>query len=159
MKLADPILALALTLALFISCASADTIVVESSPGGIIEQFVERFQELAKSGDDVVIDGPCLSACTLALGCIPSNHLFFTKRAVLGFHEGSEAGSDGDTEVPAPETITFLMQHYPAPVQQWIKAHGGLTRHMIFLKGAELAKMFSNNMVALKSQPDSGQSV
>lgn len=51
------------------------------------------------------------------------------------------------------------MQHYPAPVRKWIKAHGGLTRHMIFLKGAELAKMFPNNMVAIKVQPDAGQSV
>jgi hypothetical protein len=65
MKFAARTLAVALTLVGFVSCASADGIIIENSPGGVIE--------LAKSGD-VVIDGPYLSACTLALG----NHLFIT---------------------------------------------------------------------------------
>jgi hypothetical protein len=30
---------------------------------------------------------------------------------------------------------------YPAELQNWINAHGGLTPHMIFLKGPELEAM------------------
>jgi hypothetical protein len=30
---------------------------------------------------------------------------------------------------------------YPAEIQNWISVHGGLTPHMIFLKGPELAAM------------------
>ena len=40
----------------------------------------------APSGEKVIIDGPCLSACTLVLSTVPSNRICVTKRAVLGFH-------------------------------------------------------------------------
>ncbi len=34
----------------------------------------------------MVIDGPCLSACTLVLSIVPGERICVTKRAVLGFH-------------------------------------------------------------------------
>ncbi len=36
-----------------------------------------------------------------------------------------------------------MMNIYPAELQSWINAHGGLTPHMIFLKGSELSAMVS----------------
>jgi hypothetical protein len=34
-----------------------------------------------------------------------------------------------------------MMDIYPPELQSWINDHGGLTPHMIFLKGPELATM------------------
>jgi hypothetical protein len=36
----------------------------------------------------------------------------------------------------------MLYAMYPARVQRWIARHGGLTRHMIFLRGAQLQSMY-----------------
>jgi hypothetical protein len=40
--------------------AAADEVRVLSSRGGEVGQFIDMFEHLRKSGDRVVIDGPCL---------------------------------------------------------------------------------------------------
>ena len=40
---------------------------VLASPGGQVGPFLELFERVRQSGERVVIDGPCLSACTLVL--------------------------------------------------------------------------------------------
>jgi hypothetical protein len=32
---------------------------------------------------------------------------------------------------------------YPKPIQKWLKLNGGLERRMIYLRGDDLAKMYS----------------
>lgn len=44
---------------------------IEASPGGEASSFVEFFETLRQSGQRVVIDGPCFSACTLVLSIVP----------------------------------------------------------------------------------------
>jgi hypothetical protein len=36
-----------------------------ASPGGQVGLFLDLFERVRASGERVVIDGPCLSACTL----------------------------------------------------------------------------------------------
>ena len=57
-----------------------------ASPGGEVGPFLDLFEGVRNSGERVVIDGPCLSACTLVLSIVPSNRICVTRRAVLGFH-------------------------------------------------------------------------
>jgi hypothetical protein len=57
-----------------------------ASPGGQAGTYLNFFSQLRKSGQRVVIDGPCLSACTLVLSTIPRNRICVTRRAILGFH-------------------------------------------------------------------------
>jgi len=38
------------------------------------------------SGEMVIIDGVCLSACTIVLGSVPHDRICVTSRAKLGFH-------------------------------------------------------------------------
>jgi hypothetical protein len=59
---------------------------IMASPGGQVGPFLELFDRLRESGERVVIDGPCLSACTLVLSTVPSERICVTRRAVLGFH-------------------------------------------------------------------------
>ena len=46
--------------------ARAD-IVIEASPGGEATSFLRFFEAVRLSGERVAVDGPCFSACTLAL--------------------------------------------------------------------------------------------
>ena len=56
--------------ALAVSTASA-TVRIKADPGGQIGPYLENLAVLRSSGERVVIDGPCLSACTMLLGVIP----------------------------------------------------------------------------------------
>jgi hypothetical protein len=44
--------------------------------------------------------------------------------------------------VTNPEATHMLYLMYPSAVRHWIKRRGGLTRHMIFLRGRQLADMY-----------------
>src|SRR3982751_6958847 len=68
-----------------ISSARAEVRIL-ASPGGQVGPFLDLFDRLRESGERVVIDGPCLSACTLVLSTVPSERICVTRRAVLGFH-------------------------------------------------------------------------
>lgn len=115
---------------------------IEASTGGVVSNFVELFSLLRRSGQRVVIDGPCYSACTLVLSTIPRNRICVTRRAVLGFHAPKLADVYGQ-EYPAPEAATRVVTAaYPAPVRDWIRRHGGLTDTPIFLRGRELTTLY-----------------
>jgi hypothetical protein len=114
---------------------------IEASPGGEALSFLEYFEWLRQTGQRVVIDGPCFSACTLVLSTIPHGRICVTRRAILGFHAARMVDQFGD-EYPAPEATQVVAETYPAPIRDWIRRHGGLTRTPIFLGGRELAAMY-----------------
>jgi hypothetical protein len=112
-----------------------------SSPGGEVSQYLRLFEAVRATGDRVVIDGPCLSACTLLLSTIPNERICVTRRAVLGFHAARAVDRRGRAYA-APEATKVVAATYPAPVRAWIARHGGLTRRLILLRGRELAAMY-----------------
>jgi hypothetical protein len=128
-------------LAAAISAVPANaTMRITADRGGLIVSYAERFAAARASGEPVVIDGACLSACTLVLGILPRNQVCATRRAVLGFHAAWRPTADGD-KTASPGATQAMYDIYPAPVQEWITRRGGLTPHMIFLQGRELAAM------------------
>jgi hypothetical protein len=120
--------------------ASADVRIL-SSPGGRIGPYLELFDAVRKSGQRVVIDGPCLSACTLVLSTVPRSQICVTRRAILGFHAASSRDRRGRV-VREPEATAIVLAAYPAPVRNWIVRHGGLTSRVLLLRGGELAAMY-----------------
>ena len=71
--------------ALFVAILPARAeIRILASPGGQVAPFLELFERVRQTGERVVIDGPCLSACTLVLMTIPEERICVTRRAVLG---------------------------------------------------------------------------
>ena len=112
-----------------------------SSPGGEVSQYLRLFEAVRATGDRVVIDGPCLSACTLLLSTIPNDRICVTRRAVLGFHAARAVDRRGRIYA-APQATKVVAATYPAPVRAWIARHGGLTRRLILLRGRELAAMY-----------------
>jgi hypothetical protein len=114
---------------------------IEGSAGGEAISFLDYFEMLRRSGEKVVIDGPCFSACTLVLDIIPRSRICVTHRAVLGFHAARLVDQEGE-EFPAPEATRVVAEAYPAPIRNWIRRHGGLTRRPIFLSGHELTALY-----------------
>src|SRR5262249_36016277 len=71
--------------ALSATSASA-TMRISEDRGGQIGQYLQAFASVRSSGEKVVVDGNCLSACTLVLGLVPRERICATDRARFGFH-------------------------------------------------------------------------
>ena len=112
-----------------------------SSPGGEIGQYALLFSALRESGERIVIDGPCLSACTLVLSAIPHERICVTPRAVLGFHAARLVDRRGRV-FAAAEATRLMAASYPPAIRAWIDRHGGLTSKPIFLRGRALAALY-----------------
>ena len=121
---------------LSVTSASA-TMRISEDRGGQIGHYLQAFTSLRSSGENVVIDGNCLSACTLVLGLVPRDRVCATPRARFGFHAAWMPDRDG-RPVTSPLGTQALWNIYPTSVQRWISRHGGLSRKMIFLQGREL---------------------
>jgi hypothetical protein len=132
--------AAAATIALSVSSASA-AVRIAGDYGGQIGPYLEQFAALRSSGERVIIDGPCLSACTMVLGMIPRDRICVTRRARLGFHAAWNPSENG-AQVVSRGGTQLLMEVYPQHVRQWISRRGGLTQRMMFLSGRELASMY-----------------
>ena len=129
-----------------VSSASA-TMRIAEDRGGQIGQYLQAFGMLRTSGERVVIDGNCLSACTLVLGIIPPSKICATPRARLGFHAAWMPDGEGRV-VTSPMGTQALWNIYPNNVRRWISRNGGLSRKMIFMQGREL-----NSYIASCEQP------
>ena len=134
------IILLATVLCALASPARADVRIL-SSPGGPVGPFLDLFERVRASGERVVIDGPCLSACTLVLSMVPASRICVTRRAILGFHAARSIDRRGRMYAE-PEASELVLEAYPSPVQGWIRRRGGLTSHLLLLRGRELAAIY-----------------
>jgi hypothetical protein len=126
----------AAALALSMTSASA-TMRISEDRGGQIGRYLEAFASVRSSGERVVVDGNCLSACTLVLGVVPRERICATQRARFGFHAAWMPDRDG-RPVTSPLGTQALWSIYPASVRRWITRHGGLSRKMLFMQGQDL---------------------
>jgi hypothetical protein len=120
---------------------SLSAVRISSDPGGQIGPYMAKLDALRNSGQSVVIDGPCLSACTMVLGVIPRDRLCVTPRARLGFHAAWRLNEAG-RQVTSPDGTELLMSAYPQAVRDWIARRGGLSPRLMYLTGNELASMY-----------------
>jgi len=108
---------------------------ITSDPGGQIG--LEKLQSLRNSDQSVIIDGPCLSACTMVLGMIPRDRICVTSRARLGFPAARHPDQAG-RQIFAKDGTELLTSVYPQQVRDWINRRGGLS----YLSGGEPASMY-----------------
>jgi hypothetical protein len=121
--------------------ASHAAIRIADDRGGQIGTYIAKYQGLRASGETVIIDGLCASACTIVLGAVPHDRICVTSHANLGFHAAWDFGVHGRA-VTNPDATQMLYSLYPSPVRRWIAARGGLKSQMIFLRGKELTSMY-----------------
>ena len=124
-----------------VTAAVAD-VQITNDPGGEITSYLSRFEEMRESGQRLVIDGACLSACTLFTALIPRNHVCVTRRAVLGFHAASYYDDASRSLVPTRRGTALVMRIYPPEIRSWIARHGGLRPQIIAMRGRELAALY-----------------
>src|SRR5689334_10324772 len=98
---------------------------ITSDHGGYVEEYKAKYKHVRDSGERVIIDGVCNSACTLVFGIVPLNRICVTPRASLGFHEAycDNSITFGIT-VTSAEGTSELMSYYPNTVKEWIRRNG-----------------------------------
>jgi hypothetical protein len=108
--------------------------------GGYVEEYKAKYQRIRETGERVIIDGICNSACTLVLGIVPLQKICVTPRASLGFHQAYfDKRWTAGVKVTSIAGTAELMSVYPSPVKEWIANKGGLTPEMKKLRnGADL---------------------
>jgi hypothetical protein len=126
----------------FFAFGASAEVRITNDPGGEVSSYVQKFQQIRASGERVVIDGPCLSACTLLTGIVPRDRVCVTSRAELGFHAASYYDDASRSLVPTREGSRMVMQLYPASVRTWIGRHGGLTPTLKMMRGRDLAALY-----------------
>jgi hypothetical protein len=95
---------------------------IQFEPGGVIKEHIERWQELARSGADVEILGPCYSACTLIVAYVPKERLCFGAFATLQFH----LARNPETGKPSLDASAWMVRQYPREIYDWIMERGGV---------------------------------
>ena len=127
-------------------------LVITADIGGRIGKYIETYQNARQTGELVVIDGVCLSACTLVLGIVPSDRICITRRATLGFHAAWLPGPRG-RPVRSLAGTQALWEYYPVQVRRWIESRGGLSSKMLYLRGSELAAMYPQCRMVSSPKP------
>ena len=106
--------------------------------GGDVAEYKAKYARLRDTGERVVIDGICNSACGLVLGIVPPNHICVTPRASIGFHQAYfDKRWTAGVRVTSYAGTQELLSIYPQSVKDWIAEHGGLTPDMKHLKNGK----------------------
>ncbi len=125
-----------------LTIGSADaTVRIRDDMGGLMTEYASRFATMRERGEKVVIDGPCFSACTMLLGMLPRDQVCVTPNAVLGFHAAWDFDDAGRRVISTAGTQT-LIDIYPPRVRSWLARRGGLSPHMKYMRGHELASIY-----------------
>jgi len=138
------ITSLALLVLTLVAAAPAHALLhITRDHGGYVEQYKAKYERVRDTGQRVVIDGICNSACTLVLGIVPLNKICVTPRASLGFHEAYyDKSFTLGIKVTSAAGTSELMSYYPDTVKDWIRQNGGLTTKMKVIKnGPQLWKI------------------
>ena len=122
--------------------SASATVLITDDAGGALGAYLERYASIRDSGERVIIDGSCLSACTLVLALIPPERICLTQNAIFGFHAAS---SSEEERYPAAgrAATRALWALYPAPIRTLIAKKGGLSDKMVYLNAEELSATFA----------------
>ncbi len=143
------------TLFLWTIATPAVAEVIGNDSGGRIGNYIVRYKHLHNSGQQVVVNGRCLSACTLVLA-LPRSQVCATTQAVLGFHAAWQPDLNG-RPAPSPIGTRALWDLYPPQVRAYL---GKLTRTMRFVKATRFVRKCPPGALEAASQirtPAGGQ--
>src|ERR1700720_4341215 len=85
--------------ALITTAAPAEVHIVNDA-GGEVSEYVQKFHELRKAGEHLVIDGPCLSPARRFTGFTTAPNARVPRRAVRGSQAASYSDDARHTLVP-----------------------------------------------------------
>lgn len=99
--------------------------------GGRIETDVGKVRGVGNSGEMVVIDGFCVSACTIVLGTIPHDRICVISRAELERHCSEKTRGMQITVLRMRKWVPRAAPHIAGPIQfsaQHFSIHAGYRR-------------------------------
>jgi hypothetical protein len=102
-------------------------LIIKDDPGGIIVDFVKKYSDIRDRGERVIVDGECVSACTIFLGIVPKSNYCITPVARLGFHTASLRTKFPNGKVKwehAAEFSALMWNLYPGKVRSYLKRVG-----------------------------------
>src|SRR5690349_3098667 len=136
-----PLIVLLTLFACLLTRPAEATVRIQDDMGGSLGSYYIKFATIRKSGQQVIIDGDCFSACTIVTGMVARQNICVTPRARLGFHAASAPNQTG--MLAANSTATrVLYQLYPNYIRNWLRHNGGLNDQTIVLDGPALARMY-----------------
>lgn len=116
--------------------------VISYSLGGVSRDFEAQAQDLRRAHTPIIVDGPCISACTILvddareLVCI-------TPRAWFGYHMGTKNYGMQPVGVPLRPASDYVPHSYSTPgLNAWIKREGGLPKETLLRLDFDQAKAF-----------------
>jgi hypothetical protein len=113
-------------------------------PGGELQSFIAKFDALRLAGAHVIIDGECISACTLVTS-LPPSKVCITPRAELAFHSAFVLDDDGSKHF-SPDGTSIIWHEYPKVIRDMLTAKGWdrtqPQENMIWLDHDDLAAIY-----------------
>src|SRR4029077_8313747 len=85
-RLRSPAILCTAAIIAFASAPASATVLITDDHGGPMGAYLQRFASIRDSEEHVVIEGQCLSACTMVLAIVPSDRICLTTNAMFGFH-------------------------------------------------------------------------
>jgi hypothetical protein len=116
--------ALAFGLALICATPAQAAYTITYDQGGVVDDYITKFIAIRQAGGMVVIDGPCISACTLLTGLIERDNVCVTKRASLAFHAAYSVQRLTREREFSFDATQIMWHIYPPVVQDFLKAKG-----------------------------------
>ena len=133
-------LLIALCGALISPALSAQRIMFDG--GGRLDVYIERYNESRRNDELVVIDGFCISACTLVTGMIRPERLCATPFARLAFHSAAFLNPKTGERRFAREGTRIMWHTYPPRVRELLLRRGwqdGMDHEqLIYVEGDDL---------------------
>lgn len=115
--------------------AHAD-IIIGDDPGGRINTYAQKYDEIRHSGERVILTGRCLSACTIVLW-LPPEQVCAMPGAVLGFHSVSDNNTGESISRAADAAVAGAF--YPPKIFKWFM-RGPLTQKLRYLKADHVVR-------------------
>jgi hypothetical protein len=114
--------ALTLGALLLLSAPALGTVVITEDGGGTIVRFEERYAMFKAADQLVIIDGDCISACTLVFTIMPRDRVCVTERARFGFHN-AYVSSKG-VYLYSPAGTDMVYKAYPSALKRLLADKG-----------------------------------
>lgn len=114
--------------------------------GGSLLEYLKNYSDARVQNTHFVLDGLCISACTLITGEIPNENVCSTPYAKLAFHAAFIL-NPMIGRVFSPEGTELLWRIYPESIRELLKKHGWAgpdvdQDKLIWIEGEELQQIF-----------------